>query len=140
MCDKDWFNSLIDRHGTLWEQDQVYIFAVFLKSGEHLGMLNIATLARADMQCGELGYVFHNQYWGNGYAFEATSALLKSAYEKLCFHHIEAQITPGNTWSEQLSKRLGLSYETTRKNFAFEKGKWIDKMIYSVNLHNDILE
>lgn len=140
MCDTSWYNNLINRHRKLWENDSVYIFAVFLKSGEHLGMLNIATLARNDMQWGELGYVFHNQYWGNGYAFESISALLNSAYEKLGFHHIEAQITPGNDKSEQLAKRLGLSYEATRKNFVFENDKWTDKMVYSINLHNKNLE
>lgn len=140
MCDINWFENLVKRHCSLWDNDSVYIFGVFLKSGEHLGMLNIATLARANMQWGELGYVFHNQYWRNGYAFESISILLNCAYEKLGFHHIEAQITPGNIPSEQLAIKLGLSYETTRLDFAFENGKWTDKMIYSMNLHNNILD
>ncbi|HHV5986004.1 TPA: GNAT family N-acetyltransferase, partial [Streptococcus agalactiae] len=56
------------------------------------------------------------------------------------FHHIEAQITPGNERSEKLVRRLGLTYETTRKDFSFENGKWTDKLIYSINLHNNNLE
>lgn len=64
----------------------------------------------------------------------------KIDYEKLGFHHIEAQITPGNERSENLVRRLGLTYETTRKDFSFENGKWTDKLIYSINLHNNNLE
>lgn len=95
MCDIDWFKNLVARHSSLWENDSIYIFGVFLKNGEHLGMVNIATLARANMQWGELGYVFHNQNWRNGYTFESISMLLSCIYKKLGFHRIEAQITPG---------------------------------------------
>ncbi|HFV2898593.1 TPA: GNAT family N-acetyltransferase [Streptococcus agalactiae] len=140
MCDINWFKNLVNLQRKEWESDIVYIFGVFLKSGEYVGMLNIVTLARADMQWGELGYVFHNQFWSNGYAFESILALLNSTYEKLGFHHIEAQITPGNERSENLVRRLGLTYETTRKDFSFENGKWTDKLIYSINLHNNNLE
>lgn len=49
MCDINWFKNLVNLQRKEWESDIVYIFGVFLKSGEHVGMLNIVTLARADM-------------------------------------------------------------------------------------------
>lgn len=44
MCDINWFKNLVNLQRKEWESDIVYIFGVFLKSGEHVGMLNIVTL------------------------------------------------------------------------------------------------
>lgn len=77
MCDINWYQRLLERHHFLWTSDDTYIFAVFDKAGHHIGMLNVATLARTNMQWGEIGYLIHNHHWRKGYAFEALTALLK---------------------------------------------------------------
>lgn len=104
MCDINWFKNLVNLQRKEWESDIVYIFGVFLKSGEHVGMLNIVTLARADMQWGELGYVFHNQFWSNGYAFESILALLNSTYENWVFiilkHRLLLGMNDRKSWLE----------------------------------------
>lgn len=136
VCDPQWFQSLVARHQELWDKDDTYIFAAFDKSDQHLGMLNIATLARTNMQWGELGYFIHNQHWRKGFAYEALSALIEASWKELGFHHLEAQISPENRASQQLAEKLGFVYECRRSKFAFEDGQWVDKDIYSKNLHD----
>lgn len=56
-CTLDWFHDLVDRHQELARTDAVYVFGVFRKQdGTHLGMIDIATLARDDFQWGSFGY------------------------------------------------------------------------------------
>ncbi|MGT2722181.1 GNAT family N-acetyltransferase [Streptococcus porcinus] len=140
VCDLKWFQQLVARHQKLWEKDDTYIFAVFDKNGQHLGMLNIATLARTNMQWGELGYFIHNQYWRKGFAYEALSALVETCWKVLGFHHLETQISPRNRASQQLAEKLGFVYECRRSKFAFEDGEWRDKVIYSKTLHEQPLD
>lgn len=136
ICDLDWFQNLVAHHQELWEKDDTYIFAVFDKTGQHIGMLNIATLVRTNMQWGELGYFIHNQHWRKGFAYEALSALVEASWKELGFHHLEAQISPKNNASQQLAEKLGFVYECRRSKFAFEDGQWVDRDIYSKNLHD----
>ncbi|VTS47311.1 acetyltransferase, GNAT family [Streptococcus porcinus] len=140
VCDLKWFQQLVTRHQELWEKDDTYIFAIFDKKGQHLGMLNITTLARTNMQWGELGYFIHNQHWRKGFAYEALSALVEASWKELGFHRLEAQISPGNRASQQLAEKLGFVYECRRPKFAFEDGQWVDQDIYSRNLHEQPLD
>ncbi|WEV45086.1 GNAT family N-acetyltransferase [Streptococcaceae bacterium ESL0687] len=137
ICNQEWFNNLVKKHDKLRENDNIYIFAIFdQKSGQHIGMIDIATLARGNMDWGEIGYLIHNNLWRQGYAFEALQATLKFASEHLKFHRIEAHVSPENTPSKNLLAKLGFTFEVTRKNFMFEFGKWSDKDIYFYNFKN----
>ncbi|MDN6023948.1 MAG: GNAT family N-acetyltransferase [Lactobacillus sp.] len=69
-------------------------------------MIDIATLARANMNWGELGYFIHNQLWRHGYTFEALSAILTFAKEELNFHRIEAHVSLTNIPSQKLFKKF----------------------------------
>ncbi|MFC6178788.1 GNAT family N-acetyltransferase [Weissella sagaensis] len=137
ICTQEWFNELVQKHDTLRQADDTYIFAIFdKKTQHHIGMIDIATLARANMNWGEIGYFIHNQLWRKGYAFEALTAILKLASNQLGFHRIEAHVSIPNTPSQELLKKLGFSFETTREKFMFEFGEWADKKVYFYNLNN----
>lgn len=41
-----------------------------------------------------LGYIYYKSHWGNGYAFEATSACLNYAFNFLHLSEITAQVRP----------------------------------------------
>jgi len=134
-CTQEWFNHLVDHQHAIWEKDLIYVFAIFDKFGKHIGMLNLATLARNDLLWGELGYVIHNQFWKMGYAFESLIALLDKADSVFNYHRIEANIHPDNTISKSLIQKLGFCYECRREKFIYENNQWVDRDIYYKNLY-----
>lgn len=81
-------------------------WAVCLRSGELIGNLYLHATEPADWRGYELGYVFHPDHWGRGYAAEAASALLDMTFTRWHAHRIEAYCNPANTASWRLLERL----------------------------------
>lgn len=57
----------------------------------------------------EIGYAFHPDAWGRGYAFEAAVAAIDWAFEALGWEEIVHCIAPENLASQKLAQRLGSS-------------------------------
>jgi len=135
ICTADWFADLVGKHNRLRETDDILILAIFDKNHNHIGMIDVATLARANMAWGELGYFIHNQLWRQGFAFEALSALMPYLADTAGFHRIEAHVALENYPSQNLLKKLGFSFETVRKGFMLENNKWTNKAVFYHNLN-----
>ena len=58
----------------------------------------------------EIGYHLVPEYWGNGYATEAATALLDYGFRDLELPRIAAVVLPENEPSRRVLKRLGLPY------------------------------
>lgn len=58
----------------------------------------------------EVGFVFHRDAWGQGYAFEAANAAIDFAFEQLKWQEVIHNIDPDNLGSIRLAERLGSSY------------------------------
>ncbi|MHD0381738.1 GNAT family N-acetyltransferase [Staphylococcus simulans] len=133
---KAWFQRLIAQQQALIQSDDTYVFGVFRKAdGVHLGNFNLVTLARQHFQWAECGYAIHNQFWRQGYAYEAFTAIFKIA-KRLKYHRLEAHVHPGNHASIALLKKCGFEYECTRTQFIFENGEWTDRLVYYINLND----
>lgn len=78
-------------------------YAVALKTGKVIGNLY---LAKGDFDTWELGYVFHSDFWGKGYACESAGALISFAFEHLGARRIVAMCNPLNASSWKLLERL----------------------------------
>lgn len=70
------------------------------------GLIKRETLADVD-----LGFAFLPQFRGIGYAEEAARATLENARQLLGFQRIVAVVSPENTRSIGLLRKLGFSYE-----------------------------
>lgn len=135
-----WFAALVERQRQEIKADDLYIFGIFDKvTKQHIGMLDIKNLSRDNFQWGEMGYFIHNQFWRQGYAFEALTELVKQARDTLQFHRIEAHINLDNPQSLHLIEKLGFQFECIRKGFIFENGSWTDQYVYYLNRHNNTL-
>lgn len=136
-CTKEWFERLIRRHQYLAHEDDQYIFGVFEKeTNAHLGMVNVAVLARDTFQWADLGYFIHNQHWNNGYEKESVSALIDLCFTQLNLHRLEAHINTENSRSEALAKTVGFSFEGIREKFIYEDDQWEDQLVYYILNHN----
>ena len=94
--------------------------------------------APGDFDTWELGYVFHDAYWGHGYAAEACRALLTQAFTQGNVHRVIAMCNPENIASWHLMERLGMRREGhLRKNIWFFKDEndrpvWQDTYEYAL--------
>jgi RimJ/RimL family protein N-acetyltransferase len=91
---------------------------LFLRSVEHSG--------------GELGYVFHPEAAGAGYATEAARAVLALAFEQLGLHRVIARIDGRNQASARLAERLGMRREAHFRSNEVFKGEWSDELVYAI--------
>ena len=94
--------------------------------------------APGDFDTWELGYVFHDAYWGQGYAAEACRALLAEAFAKGNVRRVIAMCNPENAASWRLLERLGMRREGhLRKNIWFFQDEndqpiWQDTYAYAM--------
>lgn len=77
-----------------------------------------------------LGYDLMPPYWGQGYATEAVTAIIRDAFTGLLacgpLHRIQADTVPGNTASEALLHRLGFQKEGLRRQSGYWKNTYHD--------------
>lgn len=92
-----------ERHGHgLWRID-------LRECGTTIGMAGI--LKRDCLDDVDLGYSFLPAYWGRGYAFEVTSAVMTYARTQLGFSRIVAVVNEDNEASIKVLTKLGFTFQ-----------------------------
>lgn len=81
---------------------------------------------------GEIGYVFHPDAGGRGYASEACSALLALAFDELGLHRVTARLDSRNDASARLAARLGMRQEAHLMRNEMFKGEWSDEVVFAM--------
>jgi RimJ/RimL family protein N-acetyltransferase len=111
---------------------QALTLAVILRdTGQHLGEVTLF-MNSVEHRTGELGYVFHPESFGHGYASEASVELLRLGFEELGMHRIIARLDARNTASAKLLRRLGLRQEAHFVRNEFLKGEWTDELVFAM--------
>ena len=78
----------------------------------------------------EIGYIFHPDFWGRGFAFEAMRAVVDHAFANRPVDHLMADIDPRNAASRRLLEKLGFAYRNHEKNTFCVDGVWTDSDYY----------
>ncbi|MFI0357083.1 GNAT family N-acetyltransferase [Actinomadura sp. 9N407] len=81
---------------------------------------------------GEIGYVFHPDHGGKGYATEAAEVMLRLGFEELGLHRIVGRIDARNAASARVLERLGMRREAHLKHNEIIKGEWVDGVVYAM--------
>ena len=68
-------------------------------------------LKRETLEDVDIGFAFHPNFWGQGYAKEAASACVDYARRSLSLERLVAITLPGNRASIALLKAIGMQYE-----------------------------
>ncbi|MET0861060.1 MAG: GNAT family protein [Microbacterium sp.] len=122
-----------DAGHTRLEKDGDYLqLAVERKSDARVIGQMYFTVDNAEYSTLEIGWVFHPDVAGQGYARESARALLALGFETMGAHRILASLTPGNTASVQLCLRLGMREEAHFREDMFIKGVWEDTGVYAM--------
>jgi RimJ/RimL family protein N-acetyltransferase len=81
---------------------------------------------------GEVGWVFHPDHSGHGFATEAVGAVLRTAFDEFKMHRVVAQMDARNAASVRLCERLGMEREAHLRQDHWSKQEWADVVIYGL--------
>ncbi len=130
LADPERTRSVIDAEG------QVLSLAIERRdTGEMIGDLVLFWHSVADGHA-EVGYVVHPDHAGQGFATEATAALIDLAfYGGLPVHRVTARLDERHAASAAVCRRLGLRQEAAFVEGEWFKGEWTTLLIFAVLEH-----
>jgi RimJ/RimL family protein N-acetyltransferase len=119
--------------GTTLERDGDSLsLAVVLKTtSEVVGDATLFLLS-AEHRQGEIGFLFHPDHHGRGYATEAAESLLRLAFEEFALHRVIGRLEPRNEASARVLERLGMRREAHFVENELVKGEWQSELLYAV--------
>ena len=108
-----------------------YEFAITLKkSGEVIGSIGITP----KKTFGAFGYVINKKYWNQGYATEASTALLHFAQKKFGLKKFRATCNTLNVGSRRVLEKCGMGLVRTIKKHMKVRGKWRDTYVFEMRI------
>jgi ribosomal-protein-alanine N-acetyltransferase len=82
---------------------------------------------------GFLGYCFHRDDWGRGYATEASRELLRFAFEDLGLHRVSTTCDTENHASARVLAKLGMQQEgVLRQDMRLRTGQFRDHFVFAL--------
>lgn len=130
---REFWDGLFARllEATAAEDRQVYQLAICLPGGELIGTCGVR-LKGQDHQQASFGCAIGRPYWGQGYATEASQAVLDYGFTHLPIHRAYAETNRENTRARQLAERLGMRLEGILQHHRYFRGRWWDTAIYAI--------
>ena len=102
-------NQIINKIIKEYKTQGFGFYLVSLKDKTPIGMCGL--IDRDGLECMDIGFSFLKEYRGQGYAFEASKAVLEFAKNSLKVDEIAAITTLENIKSSNLLERLGFKHE-----------------------------
>ncbi|WP_281976113.1 GNAT family N-acetyltransferase [Halobacillus litoralis] len=108
-----------------------FVFVIVEKSsGAVVG--NIEMNIRDWDGVGEVGFIIHQDRWGEGFATEATLLMLNYCFVTCELHRVVATSSPQNLPSIRVLEKIGMIKEGMLRKDLLIKGEWRDSLVYSM--------
>ncbi|MCL2652694.1 MAG: GNAT family N-acetyltransferase [Propionibacteriaceae bacterium] len=96
---------------TSYDSDETYLWAVELNAdGTLIGSI-VAKGGHDEIEMKEVGYSLGRQWWGQGYATEATGAVIRFLFDQVGVNRVEAVHDPDNPASGRVMAKCGMRQE-----------------------------
>ena len=123
----DWYEKMfIEGSGIAWKM-------VDRNTSEQMGVISVYYYKPAHKKA-EIGFWLLPQYWNQGFASEATNAVVHYWKTEKGLHRLEGFVEEGNTASSKLLKKSGFQLEGIMKDCEIKNGKYISLLIYALIL------
>lgn len=113
------------------EGDKVVLAVVVKGANRVIGEVSL-TWRSEEFRQGELGYIFHPDVHGKGYATEASFAVFTFGFDVAGLHRIYARCDARNAASSRVMTRLGMREEAHFRGHTMVKGQWDEELIYAL--------
>lgn len=111
--------SWIELISSRWETERIGFCAVIEKSSKRFaGWCGLWRLKETDEI--EVGYALLKEFWGRGFAVEASEVFLAYGFEELKVEKIVAVTDPENKNSRRVMEKLGMSFDGTGNYYERE--------------------
>ncbi len=78
----------------------------------------------------EVGYVFHQDYWGKGYGTQCLSLISDFAFDILKLHKLHASVTDANIGSARMLEKNNFELEGRLKDHYYVDNKYYDALLF----------
>jgi len=129
---RDEFSSFVNKALEAMERRERYEMAITQKeTGLAFGAIRFFNISWEHLRS-EMGYWLGKQYWGSGYATEATKRMIRFGFEELGLERIHAHCLTTNQASARVLEKAGLTLEA-RIRHAVKKGdEFLDVFLYGI--------
>lgn len=115
----------------IWSRDEVILAIELRREAKVIGTLRFG-LTNRELGLADVGFVLNRSYWNQGYATEATHAVLDKALSGLRLHRIVATCDTRNIASARVLEKVGMRREGHFRKDIFQKGLWRDSYLYAI--------
>lgn len=126
--------SWIKNHPDNFSDNKSYEFAITDKVTEKIYGA-IALTNNQKFKNGEIAYWVGEEYWGNGYASEASKAILEFAFIEKQYHKVFARYFDSNLASGRVIEKIGMRKEGVLRNHVMKENRYVDLVYYGILKH-----
>ena len=116
---------------TRWPRDEVTLAVEHAADERVIGSIRLAVSDR-DNLAGDFGYSLNSEYWRQGYATEASAALIDVGFKVLGLHRIWAECDVQNVASWGVMEKLRMRREAHIRDGKLIKDLWRDRYVYGL--------
>ncbi|TVX93400.1 GNAT family N-acetyltransferase [Paenibacillus agilis] len=121
----------IQTHEENFNNNRYYEFAITDKHTHELyGAIGLSN--HPIHRNGEFGYWIGEEYWGRGYATEATKALISFAFSEKHYHKVYARFFASNPASGRVMQKVGMVEEGRLVHHVYKENKYEDLIHYGI--------
>jgi len=118
-----WIDRLLARNASQTDRSFLVCDA---DDGAIAGVMNLSQIVMGPFRSAYLGYYAFEPFAGLGYMRAAMPLVLRTAFDDLGLHRVQANIQPGNVASIALVRGAGFHREGFSPRYLFIRGAWRD--------------
>ena len=124
--------ELLDKYIGSYEKEDYYRWAIIDKaSKECIGQIAYFLVDNKN-HFAEIEYCIGSAFQCNGFATEATKAVIAYGFENINLHKVQICTKTINIPSKRVIEKCGFTYEGTLRDYFFMDGEYVGRLYFSI--------